>query len=104
MRMVCDEGLDKRAYILAGIMPVKSEKALIYMRESVAGMSIPEELIRRMKGARDKREEGTRLACELIAQVREIPGVAGVHLMPALRESITPRVVEEAGLLPRPEV
>ena len=41
------------------------------------------------------------MACELIERIREIPGVSGIHLMPVMWESITPRVVEEAGLLHR---
>lgn len=104
MEMVCERGLHEKAYILAGIMPVKSEKALLFMKKNVAGMSIPDELIERMKSAEDKEKEGVNMACEFIQEVREIEGVAGIHLMPALWEAITPRVMEQAGLLPRPEV
>jgi len=42
------------------------------------------------------------MTVELINEVRDIPGVAGVHIMAVAWESIVPRIVEEAGLLPRP--
>jgi len=95
---VRDLGLHERVKILAGVLPTRSARALEYMRDEVAGMVIPDEVIRRMAGADDPAEEGVRLACELIGELREVDGVAGVHLMPVMWEKITPRIVEEAGL------
>ncbi|MFH1689873.1 MAG: methylenetetrahydrofolate reductase [Candidatus Eisenbacteria bacterium] len=100
MAGVRDLGLHERVKILVGILPTRSHKALEYMRDNVSGMIVPEALIERLRSASDPAEEGVRAACELIAEVRDVDGVAGVHLMPVMWESITPRVVEEAGLLP----
>ncbi len=102
MAQVRDRGLHEQVYILAGIMPVRSHKALVYMKESVSGMSIPDEMIKRLQQAEDPKEEGVKLCLEIIEQVRAIKGVAGIHLMPVMWESITPRLIKEAGLLPRP--
>ncbi|MDK2931391.1 MAG: methylenetetrahydrofolate reductase [Bacillota bacterium] len=102
MEMVRDRGLHERVYILAGVIPVKSARALEYMKNEVPGMSVPDELIRRMEAAADPKEEGVRIAVETIQQLREIPGVAGIHLMPMMWEAIAPVVAERAGLLPRP--
>jgi methylenetetrahydrofolate reductase (NADPH) len=98
MAGVRDLGLHERVRILAGVLPTRSARALEYMRDEVSGMSIPEEAIRRMASADDPAEEGVRMVCELIGELREIEGVAGVHLMPVMWEKITPRIVEEAGL------
>jgi len=103
MKMVRDEGLDKKVFILAGITPAKSDKALKYMK-TVPGMSVPDELIKRMEGAEDKKAEGVKIAVEMIQQFREIKGVAGVHIMAIAWESIVPEIVEKAGLYPRPKV
>jgi len=84
--------------ILPGVLPTRSARALRYMKDEVAGMMIPDDAIRRMEGAADPAEEGVRLACELIRELRDIDGVAGVHLMPVMWERITPRIVEEAEL------
>jgi methylenetetrahydrofolate reductase (NADPH) len=104
MGLVVAAGLHKKVHILAGLTPVRSHKALVYMKNEVAGMSIPDELIKRMESAGEPKEEGVKICLEMIEQVRNIEGVAGIHLMPIGWESITPVILERAGLLPRPEV
>ncbi len=101
---VVEQGLHEKVYILGGLTPVRSARALTYMKNNVAGMSIPDELITRMEGASDPKEEGVKMCLEMIEQIKEIKGVAGIHLMPIGWESITPTILEKAGLLPRPEV
>ena len=93
--------LDK-VYILAGITPLKSVKMAEYMRDGVAGLSVPDALIKRLADAGDPKEEGHRIAVEQIQEVREIPGVSGVHIMAIGAEKTVRRIVEDAGLLPRP--
>jgi len=104
MKMVVDEGLGEKTYILAGLTPVRSHRALKYMKNNVAGMSIPDELITRVESAEDPKEEGVKICLEMIEQIRGIEGVSGIHLMPIGWESITPVILERAGLLPRPKV
>ncbi|MHB9037645.1 MAG: methylenetetrahydrofolate reductase [Armatimonadota bacterium] len=103
IKAVRDEGYDRDVFILAGVMPVKSVKALEYMNNDVPGMSIAPEYIERMRSAADGKEEGIAICVETIKRLKETPGVSGVHIMPVMWESITARIVEEAGLLPRPE-
>ncbi len=94
--------LHKQVYILAGVLPARSAKALGYMAKDVPGMRVPEEYLKRMEAAEDPKEEGVKICVELMTQLRSIEGVAGVHIMPVMWESITPTLVERAGLLPRP--
>jgi methylenetetrahydrofolate reductase (NADPH) len=68
------------------------------MKREVPGMKIPDGYVERMRQARDPEEEGVKMAVELIQALKTIKGVRGIHLMPALWESITPRIVKEAGL------
>jgi methylenetetrahydrofolate reductase (NADPH) len=104
MELVVAEGLHKEVYIMAGLTPVRSHRALKYMKSEVAGMSIPDELISRMESAEDAKEEGIKICLEMIEKIKGIEGVSGIHLMPIGWESITPVILERAGLLPRPEV
>ncbi len=104
MELVVAEGLHKKVYILAGLTPVRSHRALKYMKSEVAGMSIPDELISRMESAQDAKEEGIKICLEMIEKIKGIEGVSGIHLMPIGWESITPVILERAGLLPRPQV
>ncbi|MBS3811418.1 MAG: methylenetetrahydrofolate reductase [Halanaerobiales bacterium] len=104
MEEVRKRGMHEEVDILAGILPTRSAKALRMMKKYVAGMDVPDHVIKRMDQAEDKEKEGVKMAVETIEKVREIEGVRGVHLMPVAWEEITPEVVKEASLYPRPEV
>lgn len=104
MKMVVDRGLHEKVHILAGVMPIKSYRVLQYMKNNVAGMSIPDDLIKRMKDAEDPKAEGVEVCVEMIQQLREIPGIHGVHIMAVEWEEIVPDIVQKAGLSPRPTV
>lgn len=104
MKRVVDRGLHERATILAGITPIKSLGAARYMKKNVAGITIPDSLIDRMKGAEDKKAEGLNIGIETIQQCREIEGVAGAHVMAVAWEEKVPEIVERAGLYPRPKL
>ncbi|MHB8811028.1 MAG: acetyl-CoA decarbonylase/synthase complex subunit delta [Desulfobulbaceae bacterium] len=102
MAMCRDLGLDKKAYILAGITPPKSLGMARYMHNSVPGMEVTDEVIKRLQGAKNKQQEGINIAVDIIHQVKEIKGVAGVHVMAIEWEEAVQEIVERAGLLPRP--
>jgi len=104
MELVRERGLHEQTYILAGIIPMKSAGMARYMRDYVAGLTLPDELVERMENAEDAKEEGVTIAVELIEQLREIEGIHGVHIMAVAWESIVPVIVERAGLYPRPIV
>lgn len=96
-------GLHKKVPIMAGVIPMKSLGAARYMNNNVSGITVPDEIIARMKNAKNKKEEGVNICIETIERVRKIEGVAGVHVMAVAWEEIVPEIVERAGLLPRPK-
>ncbi|MFC2122410.1 methylenetetrahydrofolate reductase, partial [Bacteroidota bacterium] len=102
MEMICDRGLDEQVHILAGIIPIRSAGMARYMRDYVSGVAVPDELVTRMEEAADAKVEGVNIGIELIEQMKEIPGVHGVHIMAVGWEDIVPEIVEKTGLLPRP--
>jgi 5,10-methylenetetrahydrofolate reductase len=102
MEMVTDRGLDKKVHILAGVIPIKSAGMARYMRDYVSGVSVPNTIVARMEEAKNTKEEGVKMALEIIDQLKEIPGVHGIHIMAVGWEEIVPEIVEKAGLLPRP--
>jgi 5,10-methylenetetrahydrofolate reductase len=116
MEKVRELGVHKQLYILAGIGPLKSPGMAKYMRDEVPGLDVPNAVVDRMTAAADGlqkddkkgraeafRKEGIQIAIELIQQVRQIEGVAGVHIMAIEWEEAIRPIVEGAGLLPRPE-
>lgn len=125
MDKVRELGLHRQTYILAGVGPLKSPGMARYMKNNVPGILVPDALIARMNdagapwagknpkemSAEEKRAraeawqaEGIRICVELILQLREIEGVAGVHIMAIEWEEAVRSIVEGAGLLPRPQV
>jgi len=106
MQMICDEGLDQKVHILAGITPMKGLGMARYMKNKVPGMDVPDEVINRLKGVPKEKQadEGITMAVEQMQQLKEMKGVHGFHIMAIEWEEKVPEIVERAGLLPRPKV
>jgi methylenetetrahydrofolate reductase (NADPH) len=101
MQQAGDLGLHDLAYYLVGVGPLRSEKAAQYLRTKVPGVHIPDEIVDRLaKTPKDRQqEEGRQICLEIIAQVKDIPGVAGIHLMAYKQEELIPSIVEDSGIL-----
>ncbi len=99
-----DRGLLDKVHVMGGIVPLKSAGAAKYMQKMVAGIYVPNEIVKRMKQAEKGKVEGRKIALELIEELRTVKGNHGVHIMAIMWEKLVPRLVEEAGLLPRPQV
>jgi methylenetetrahydrofolate reductase (NADPH) len=104
MKMAREEGLTQKVHILGGVTPLKSAGMAKFMNNKVAGMDVPESLINRMAGVPKEKavEEGIKICLETIAELRDIEGVHGVHIMAIEWEDIVGKIVESAGLTPRP--
>jgi methylenetetrahydrofolate reductase (NADPH) len=106
MKQAVDMGLHEKCFILAGITPMKSVGMARYMANNVPGMDVPDSLIERLKGVGKENvaEEGIKYALEQIEELKEMKGVAGVHLMAIEWEHKVPEIAERAGMLPRPQL
>ncbi len=104
LSMAADRGLTEKTYILGGVTPIKSAGMARYMKNRVAGMDVPDEVIKRMEGVpKDKqREEGINICVETISRLKELKGVSGVHIMAIEWEEAVGEIVKRAGLYPRP--
>jgi methylenetetrahydrofolate reductase (NADPH) len=99
MAQVRDMGLLEKAYVLAGVGPLASAKAAEWIRKNVAGVHIPDDVIQRLAGAEDQKQEGVDLCVDLIEQVREIEGVSGVHIMAYRMEDRIGEIVARSNAL-----
>jgi len=104
MKMVRERELHEKVKILAGVAPIKSIGAAKYMKARVPGMDVPDSVITRLQGVPKEQvsKEGVKICVDIINRVREIEGVAGIHLMAIEWEEVVPEIVEVAGLSPRP--
>jgi methylenetetrahydrofolate reductase (NADPH) len=99
MERVRDLGLHDRCAILAGVGPVRSQRALAHLA-TIPGVFIPDHVSERLSGlsAEQFRAEGEKLCSEIIAQLADVPGVAGVHVMAIGAEGAIPGIIAQAGL------
>lgn len=102
MKIANQRGIPEKIAVLAGVMPIKSGKMARYMQKNVAGMMVPDALCERLEKAEDSQETAIEIVVEQIRELREIPGVRGVHIMAVAWEEAVPEIVRRAGLLPRP--
>ena len=99
MDRVRDMGLDERCFILAGVGPLASAKTARWIRANVAGVHIPDAVIARLDGASDQKAEGKRICIEMIQQLHDMKGIAGVHVMAYRQEEYVSEIVHESGVL-----
>jgi methylenetetrahydrofolate reductase (NADPH) len=99
MAAVRDAGTDERVFILAGVGPLASARSAEWIRSNVPGIHIPDNVIRRLRGADDQREEGVRLCIDMINELGEIEGVHGIHIMAFRQEHRVGEIVERSGVL-----
>ncbi|MBT8084814.1 MAG: methylenetetrahydrofolate reductase [Woeseia sp.] len=96
---LADHGLTEQLYFLVGLGPLRSADGARWMRDNLFGTVMPDGIIRRMEAARDPREEGIEICAELMQEARDIPGVAGVHLMAPGNHTAIVAAVQLAGLI-----
>lgn len=93
MASFVEEGLDRDIFLLAGVPVVISRKA-VEMLPNVPGIHLPRDVADHFLNASDVRAAGIEFARNMIAQLREMPGVSGVHLMlMGMDHSVLPEVV-----------
>lgn len=105
MRLAREEGLTDHVHILAGVTPLKSAGMARFIADKVAGMDVPDSVIKRMSSVPKAKatQEGIKICLETISQLREIDGVHGIHIMAIEWEEKVGEIVERAGLAPRPQ-
>jgi len=95
-------GASRDVPIIAGVLILRSPEQAERLGK-VPGVAFGPEVHDRMKKAADAEAEGVAIAVEMVKALRALPGVRGVHLYAIEWPEAVGRVVEAAGLLPRPE-
>ena len=73
------------------------------MDERLPGVHVPAAMIAELEAAGDDAPAvGLAHAVDLVAAIRAIDGVAGIHVMAMGHDDTTRALVERAGLFPRP--
>ncbi len=85
-----------KATVMAGIVLLKSAGMAKYMNENVAGIFVPDDLIKEMQETKDKQAKSVEIAARLIKDLK--PMCQGIHIMPIGWDKVVPRVLDAAGL------
>jgi methylenetetrahydrofolate reductase (NADPH) len=93
---LADAGLIDKIAVLIGVNPLRSGRSARWMKQHLFGTIIPDEMIARLDAASDPAAVGLGLCVELIEQLAETPGVAGVHVMAPGNDAAVPEVLAQA--------
>jgi methylenetetrahydrofolate reductase (NADPH) len=96
MKVLGDEGILEKTNFIIGIGPFASAKSAKWMNENLFGVDVPEQIIKRLEGAKDQKEESKKICIELIEDFRNIQGVKGVHLMGHKKEAVISEIIKES--------
>ncbi len=96
MDMIKDTGIS-RSRIIAGIIPLKSEKSARFLNKNIAGVKVPETIINKMKNSKNPEIKGMEIAAELIKELQGMCG--GVHIMPIGNHEKTKNILEMVGII-----
>ncbi len=99
MNKARDLGHLEKIFLLVGVGPLASAKTAKWIRSNVPSIHIPDAVIKRLEGAQDQKAEGKKLCIDIINEVKEIPGVSGVHVMAYRQEEYVAEIVDESGVL-----
>jgi len=99
MAQVREQGLHEKAFFLIGVGPLPSSKTARWMRSNVPGVHIPDAIIERMEKSKNEKAEGKQLAIDLIQEISEIEGVAGVHVMAYRQEEFVSEIIQASGVM-----
>ncbi len=86
-------GLLERIHMIVGVAPLASAKSALWIRNNLFGSIVPDWIVERLERAADPKAEGEAICVALLAEMKEIAGVAGAHIMAPLNEPAIPRVI-----------
>ncbi len=86
----------KQIRVIAGVIPLKSEKSMHFLNKNIAGIRIPDSMIQEMHAARDPVFKGMEIAAGLIKEMRGL--CQGVHIMPIGDHEKTGGILDMAGI------
>ena len=103
MEKVRRKGYHEKVKIFASVIPLQSVEEALELKENFSGIEIPDEIIKRLKDAKEPQKEGIMIAQELIKNLKQISGIAGVHII-SKNLNLVPDIIKGAGLIPRPNI
>jgi len=96
MKILGDKGILEKTNFIIGLGPFASAKSAKWMNENLFGVDVPDQIIKRLEGAENQKEESKKICLELIESFRDIKGVNGIHLMGHKKEEVISEIIKES--------
>jgi 5,10-methylenetetrahydrofolate reductase len=91
-------GLDQRVAVIASVLPLTSVEQAKSLHERRVYGTLDETVIARLAAASDPTQEGLAMAAGVAAQLKNLPGLRGIHILSGGCEELAVQVIRAAGL------
>ena len=98
MKAASAAGLDKQAAILTSVLPLGGVAQAEFLKARSGFAPIPDSVMARLKSSRDVAQTGIAVVADVVAQLKTIPGLRGIHILSDGCEGLVGRIVQEAAL------
>jgi len=84
--------------VMAGIVVLKSAGMARYMNQNVAGVFVPDDMIKEMAdtGKEDRKKKAIEIAARIVRKLKPI--CQGIHIMPLGWDDTVPEIIDQADL------
>jgi methylenetetrahydrofolate reductase (NADPH) len=98
MKAIRAAGLEKRAAIIASVLPLTSVAQAELLKARAGFAPIPDEVLSKLKSASDPSAAGIAVLSEITARLKDVPGVRGIHILSDGCETMVGKIIQEARL------
>ena len=88
----------RRAQVIVTLGILPTAEMARWARNNLRGSVMPKAVIDRLEQSRDPEQEGVHICAEILAEVRDIPGIRGVNLLTPGDIGAIPAAISTAGL------
>ena len=96
MARLTEHGIADKLFVIVGLVPLRSAKSARWIKDKLFGAIIPDAVIERMERAGDPAAEGRRICLDMVAELADIPHVAGCHIMAPGNDAVVPDIIAAA--------
>ena len=98
MRRFVATKLTRDYSVMVSLSPLPSAETALWVKENMSDSRIPAAVIQRLENARNPEREGIEICAELMQEISQIPGVAGVNLMTTGDPAAIPAAIRASDL------
>jgi methylenetetrahydrofolate reductase (NADPH) len=100
VQCLADNGLGG-FFLLIGLAPIRSARSARWIRDKLPGSIVPDAVIERLERSTEPVREGRRICLELVEELSQLSGTAGVHIMAPGNDAGLAEIVAEAARISR---